>query len=141
MKGMILYPHYLKLNLTFKIMAKEEVRVNAGDVIVEQGGKSDGFFVLKQGSVGVYVDDVLIDVFMAKNAIVGEMSLILDRPRTATVKARGACTIIKYNKTIKEIIKEEPEVAEMMMFSLAGRLDHANQKILEMTKEKKVWED
>ena len=124
-------------------MANEE-KINAGETIVEEGTPPSDLFVLKNGSVGVYVEDTLIEVFNAKNTVVGEMSVILDRPRTATVKARSNCTITRYDgRDLDALVRDHPEVAQIIFKSLATRLDKANKKIAELTDEarKLLWQD
>jgi len=70
--------------------------------------------------------------------------VILRRPRTATVKARSNCTIIRYDgNDLGALIKDHPDVAQIIFRSLAGRLDKANKKIVELTEEarKLIWHD
>ena len=124
-------------------MATEE-KISAGGVIVEEGTPPSDLFILKSGSVGVYMDDTLIEAFNAKDTVVGEMSVILDRPRTATVKARSNCTIVRYHADdLLALVRDHPEVAQIIFQSLAGRLDKANKKIAELTEEarKLIWQD
>ena len=124
-------------------MATEE-KINSGEVIVEEGSPPSDLFILKNGSVGVYVEDTLIEAFNAKDTVVGEMSVILNRPRTATVKARSNCTIIRYDgNDLGALVNDHPDVAQIIFKSLAGRLDKANRKIADLTEEarKLLWHD
>lgn len=122
----------------------EEQQIPAGTVLIEQNSEPDGFYVLKRGSIGVYMGETLLEVFNAKDTVIGEMSVILNRPRTATVKARSNCTVVKYDANdLTGLFAEHPDVAHMVMFNLASRLDIANQRIADLTRQEraKIWQD
>lgn len=59
----------------------------SGHVLVPQGGKLGRLFVLKQGEVEIERDGVFINAVRQPGAIFGEMSLLLDMPHSATVRA------------------------------------------------------
>jgi CRP-like cAMP-binding protein len=59
----------------------------SGHVLVPQGGKLGKLFVLKQGEVEVERDGVFINSISTPGSIFGEMSLLLDMPHSATVRA------------------------------------------------------
>jgi len=59
----------------------------AGHVLVPQGGKLGKLFVLRQGEVEIERDGVFINSISTPGSIFGEMSLLLDMPHSATVRA------------------------------------------------------
>ena len=59
----------------------------AGHVLVPQGGKLGKLFVLRQGEVEIERDGTFISSSSQPGAIFGEMSLLLDIPHSATVRA------------------------------------------------------
>ena len=59
----------------------------AGHVLVPQGGKLGKLFVLRQGEVEIERDGAFISSTSQPGAIFGEMSLLLDIPHSATVRA------------------------------------------------------
>ena len=59
----------------------------AGHVLVPQGGKLGQLFVLRQGEVEVERDGVFINSISTPGSIFGEMSLLLDIPHSASVRA------------------------------------------------------
>lgn|SRR5690606_30891670 len=59
----------------------------AGHVLVRQGGKTGKLFVLKSGEVEVERDGVFVSSATRPGVIFGEMSLLLDTPHSATVRA------------------------------------------------------
>jgi MFS family permease len=67
--------------------ALKELRVEAGREIVRQGQPGDLFYLVQEGSVDVYVDGKLVQTLGSGDSF-GEIALLRDVPRTATVKAR-----------------------------------------------------
>jgi CRP-like cAMP-binding protein len=64
----------------------EWVNVAPGEPIVEQGEEGDAFFAISSGQVDVWQDGQSIRT-MGPGAHFGEIALLLDVPRTATVRA------------------------------------------------------
>jgi predicted MFS family arabinose efflux permease len=66
-----------------------ERRGQAGDVIVRQGDEGDVVYVIAEGQVSVTQDGEALRE-LGPDDVFGEIALILDVPRTATVTASGA---------------------------------------------------
>ena len=67
--------------------ALEEVRAPAGEEIVRQGEPGDRFYLIKEGTLDVYIDGNLVHSLDHGDSF-GEIALLRDVPRTATVTAR-----------------------------------------------------
>jgi len=67
--------------------ALEEVRPTAGEEIVRQGAPGDRFYLVKEGTLEVHVDGRRVQV-LGPGESFGEIALLRDIPRTATVRAR-----------------------------------------------------
>lgn len=75
-----------------------EVRVDAGQVLFEEGQLGDSVFVLAQGEVEVVRRDTTgtprCIATLGPQQFFGEMSLIDKEYRSATIKARTACELL-----------------------------------------------
>lgn len=67
--------------------ALDEVSAPAGEEIVRQGDRGDRFYLVKRGALDVYVDGELVQSLEPGDSF-GEIALLRDVPRTATVRAR-----------------------------------------------------
>lgn len=67
--------------------ALEDVRAPAGEEIVRQGDHGDRFYLVKDGALEVFVDGELVQSLGPGDSF-GEIALLRDVPRTATVEAR-----------------------------------------------------
>jgi hypothetical protein len=65
-----------------------------GDVIVRQGEPGDAFYVIVDGDVSVERGGGQVLAQLSKGDYFGEMALLSDEPRNATVKAVSACTTL-----------------------------------------------
>lgn len=73
----------------------------AGARVIEQGERGDKFFLIKEGEVEVFIDGESpahrVRV-LGKGDFFGEMALLLDQPRSATVKAIGPVELYALGK-------------------------------------------
>jgi MFS family permease len=67
--------------------ALEEVPATAAEEIVRQGEPGDRFYLIKEGTVDVHIDGKLVQS-LGPGESFGEIALLRDVPRTATVTAR-----------------------------------------------------
>ncbi len=62
-------------------------------VLVEEGAKTGRLYVLKMGDLEVVRDGSVVAAMDAPGSIVGEMSVLLDQPHTATVRSRHGAQV------------------------------------------------
>jgi MFS family permease len=73
------------------------VPVEADGVIVRQGEGGERFYVVDSGTVDVFVDDAPVATLGAGDYF-GEIALLRDIPRTATVRARGPASLLALDR-------------------------------------------
>ncbi len=102
----------------------------ANEIIASEGDKDQRIFVLISGTVGVYKKNTKIIEFNKEGTIIGEMGAILDKPRTATIKAITDSELYIYEKSLDEIIKMHPDFATKLLKTLAERLAKTTERII-----------
>ena len=75
-----------------KYRGKKLERIEAGEIIINQGDIGDNFYVIDSGEVEIIIDGRNISV-IGENGTFGELALIHGRPRAATVKAKCDCKL------------------------------------------------
>ena len=113
----------------FSLLLRPEVPTRnfaTGDTIFSEGEKGDEFFVVVRGKVEIRSGDRRLETLGPKG-IFGEMALIDDSPRSATVVALTDVTVAP----IKErqflfLVKHMPMFALKVMRVLAKRLRRQN---------------
>ena len=109
-------------------------RFKRGQVIVEQGKKSDSLYIILSGRARVLMTDrksrEVILATLQPGDYIGEMSMIDNQPHSATVEAEIQTDVLVLGR--KEFTRCLPENATMayaVMQGLVRRLRHADQKI------------
>eukprot|EP01060_Flectonema_neradi_P041535 TRINITY_DN9891_c3_g1_i2.p1 TRINITY_DN9891_c3_g1~~TRINITY_DN9891_c3_g1_i2.p1 ORF type:complete len:1114 (+),score=194.93 TRINITY_DN9891_c3_g1_i2:178-3519(+) len=86
--------HYMLYNL-------EPVTFCEHEIVMEKGDKGDGMYFLLAGAMGVLSDKTGEVVFVLhRGSFLGEIALIHDCRRTATVKALTCCSAFRLSKTV-----------------------------------------
>ena len=117
----------------------ERVAYEAGQVLFRQGDMGESAYVILEGEAEVLVDSDAGPVTVAvlgRNAFVGEIAILCDVPRTATVQARQRLVTLRIKKELfLRLITEFPQMAVAMLRELAHRLEMTNQKLREAVAE------
>ncbi len=80
------------------------------------------FFVVISGEAEIRKGDHVV-AFRGPNDFYGEISLLLDRPRTATVVARSDMTLeVIERRDFKQLLADHPELYEPLLTAMAERL-------------------
>jgi CRP/FNR family cyclic AMP-dependent transcriptional regulator len=100
----------------------KEREFNAGEVIAEEGKHGVGFFVIESGSakVSVHGED---RTTLGPGSYFGEVALIDDGPRTATVTAVSDVTahlLVAWD--FRAMVKEDPDLAWGLLQGVAQML-------------------
>jgi CRP-like cAMP-binding protein len=111
-----------------KLLAFSSDRVSymAGEDLFRQGDMGDAAYVLLTGKVDVLVDSPSGQIKlteMSGNAIVGEIAILCDGVRTATVRASTSVEALRIGKEqFFKLMSDFPDVTIKVMRVLAERL-------------------
>jgi CRP-like cAMP-binding protein len=90
--------------------------------IIVQGDYGDSLFILTSGEVEVLIDDKLVNT-LHDGDYFGEIAIIADTKRTATVRASTDCSTLKLStKAFKELIYDNPKISLKVMKEITNRL-------------------
>ena len=100
----------------------DEVDIRAGKHLVDQGRFAYEFFVIEDGTAEVTHDgDHLTD--LGPGDFFGEIGILGDEPRTASVVATSDMTlIVMTDRDFREMTRSMPEVAETIRRTMQERL-------------------
>lgn len=102
----------------------------AGDIIFKAGDHGDVMYIVTDGEVDIRDGPVLLET-AGPGSIFGELALIDDAPRSATVTARTNCQLVKVDRRRFEfMVQETPFFALTVMKVLADRLRKTNARVL-----------
>jgi CRP-like cAMP-binding protein len=124
-----LEPSKLKL-LAF---TSERLTFPKGQDLFKQGDIGDAAYVIISGSAEVVIETPsgpLTVAQVGKNAFVGEIAILIDVPRTASVRPTTELETLKISKDLFfRLMTEFPEMAVEVMRELARRLDKTNRQL------------
>jgi len=122
-----LFSHIEPSKLKLLAFASERLTFRKGAELCRQGDAGDSAYIIIEGSVGIVVSTPNGDARVAEareNDIVGEIAILCDVPRTATVVADRDVEVLKISKELFfRMVEEFPRMAVEIMRELATRLE------------------
>ena len=115
-----------------KLIAFTSDRLNygPGDVLFRQGDDSDAAFVILDGQADVMIDTPAGPIKVAvlgPNSLVGEMGVMTNSPRSATIVAETALTTLRIPKDMfMSLVTEFSTFGLAIIRELATRVEHTN---------------
>ncbi|MDD7909105.1 MULTISPECIES: cyclic nucleotide-binding domain-containing protein [Pseudovibrio] len=101
----------------------ERMEFQDGEDMCVQGDVGDSAFIILSGEAAVVVDGEHVAT-VGHHAIVGEIAILCDVPRTATLRAVGTTDVLTVSKdNFLKLLKEFPEMSLEVMRVLAQRLE------------------
>lgn len=109
------------------LSAKYGRKVQAGELLFREGDEGDDMFVIRSGSIRVYLEAAGTEKTLAilgPGDFVGEMSLLNGKPRSANamVHEDGELLVVK-GRVLEEMIVHNTEIALRLIKRLSTRLD------------------
>lgn len=113
--------------------ASERLNCRDGQNLFRQGDPGDAAYVVLSGTADVLVNSEGGEVKVAdveQNSIVGEIAILCDVSRTATVRATTRLEVLKISKeNFLGLMNDFPDMAVEIMRVLADRLNHTTSEL------------
>lgn len=111
----------------------EWLHFKPGQVLFRQGDVGDAAYIITQGIAEIIVNTPEGEISLAnrgQNDIVGEIAIMCDVPRTATIRATTDLSTLKITKEVFfQLLRGSPEMALEIIRALAMRLEVTTQQL------------
>jgi NTE family protein len=112
----------------------EPVFAEKGHIVCTEGEPGDAMYIIKSGSVGVYVTrnsgELLVN-YLHRGDFFGEMALLTQRTRTATIKVildAHLCRLSRHD--FEQLLRENPSIGLYLSRHYAHRFAQSSKKAL-----------
>ena len=106
------------------------------EILFEQGDPSDSAYVVLDGDMEVLVgsgDEIDVAGVLGINELVGEMGVLANAPRSATIRARGQVVALRIESDMfLDLIAENASVALDVMRQLSEKLARSHRQYEEL---------
>lgn len=133
-------PFFAKIEpAKLKLLAftSEHLEFMPGEALCRQGEPGDAAYIVLDGTADILVRTDRGEVKVAsigRHDMVGEIAILCDVPRTATVLATSPLAALRVSKDgFFNLVTQFPQVAVEVMHELAGRLHQTTQRLSEAT--------
>ena len=106
------------------------VTFQAGETVIADGSRTGRLLILRKGTVAILKGDTEIAKVAEPGAMFGELSVLLDQPHTADVRALETSQFHVANATT--LLTQNPIAVLYVATMLARRLDGANHALLQL---------
>ena len=107
------------------------VHFNSGETIIPEGARLGKLFILIDGQIEVIRKDTQVSYVDEPGSIFGEMSVLLDMPHSATVKALSAVNTYVIDDALR-FLESRSEVAIHLATLLARRLYYTTTYLVDL---------
>jgi len=111
----------------------ERVGFDPGKRLMQQGEPADAAYLIIEGHAEVIAETPAGPVILATvgaNEIVGEMGILCNAPRNATICAKDRLIALRISKEpFMRMVREFPNIAVSIMQELAQRVDLTNKQL------------
>ena len=104
----------------------DALQLAPGAFLFREGDKGEKMYVLLEGEIDICLGDFVLET-VGPGALIGEMALIDNSPRTANAVAKAACRLAQIDRRrFHFLVQQTPHFATHVMKTLADRLRHMN---------------
>ena len=119
--------------LKLMAFASERVTYKPGQVLFKQGERGDAAFIILKGTADILISSgngPLRIASLSENEIIGEIAILCDIPRTATVQAVTELTTLRITADLFfRMLMDFPEMGVEIMRVLAHRLEQTTAQL------------
>ncbi len=119
------YSHLQPSELSSLLAGFEKANMVKGEVMITEGKTGEIFYIIDTGAVGIYLKRKLMDKQIATlgaGEFFGEMSLISDEPRSASVICEDDGVVFTLlRSTFRKVIMANPTIGSMLRKAAADR--------------------
>lgn len=109
--------------LEFYALASKEL-IHEGQLVFHENDEADAFYIILEGEAEVYVEKndainghrIHVLATLKKDDVIGDMALIEDKPRSASLRAKSELSVLKFN--LKDV-KQHPQLRLLLTRNLA----------------------
>lgn len=117
--------------LEFFQHARHKISLPAGRLLFSEGEAGAVMYVLLEGTASVSVRGGVVEL-ATPGTILGEMALVDESPRSATVLTRTQCVLVSMGRAQFDLlIRETPAFGRHVMSVMASRLRRMNDRLEE----------
>ena len=135
LRGVPIFASVDPAKLKLLAFASQRLVFDEGQTLCKEGERGEQAYVIVKGAADVFVragDDNIRVASVGRNDFVGDMAILCDTPRTATVRASTRCETLVIGKSqLMGLLKSFPEMGIAMMRVLANRLERTNHALAE----------
>jgi CRP/FNR family cyclic AMP-dependent transcriptional regulator len=103
-------------------MIADEIDLPAGKTLTKEGTRGREFFVLLEGTADVRKNTRLLSP-LGPGDFFGEISLVTDAPRTATVQTTSPVrALVITDRAFRELMRKSPEIQGKVLEAVGSRL-------------------
>jgi CRP-like cAMP-binding protein len=123
-KRVPLFSHCSKKELGMVAQIADEIDLPEGKTLMKEGDRGREFFVLVEGNVDVVKGRRKVNA-LGKGDFFGEIALVSQRPRTATVTTTSPVRVLVVTEqSFRSLLERAPDVQRKVLMALADRVAH-----------------
>ena len=119
--------------LKLMAFASERVTYKPGQVLFKEGEQGDAAYIVLKGTADILIDgngEPMRVASLSENEIIGEIAILCDIPRTATVQAATELTTLKITTDLFfRMLMDFPEMGVEVMRVLAHPLEQTTAQL------------
>jgi len=106
------------------------IDIKAGKEVIKEGTAGREAFIIVEGTASVWREGKLI-ASVGSGAVLGEVALLANRTRTATVKAETAMTVEVLNRReFEQLLDQNPAITRKLLVATAKRVHQLEPSML-----------